>query len=65
MRGQQQYVAVTKERKRVGFFGMSVHAVLTVATLGLWLLIGPVVHWLWHLVGPKKKVVTREYGTRG
>ncbi|HMH76901.1 MAG TPA: hypothetical protein VK547_09775, partial [Candidatus Udaeobacter sp.] len=57
-----QYVAVTKERKKTGCLGVAGHGCLTVFTGGIWLLIGPPMHWLWHLIGPRKKSVTRAYG---
>lgn len=59
-RGQQQYVMVTKERRKSGCVGGCFHAVLGIFTFGMW----PAMVWLAHLIGPKKKTgVTKVYGS--
>lgn len=55
-------VMVTKERKKTGCTGGCLHGIMTIFTGGIWLLVGPPLHWLFHRIGPRKKTVTRAYG---
>lgn len=57
-RGQQQYVVVTKQRKKSGCLGSMFHLFVGVFTFGLW----PATVWLWHAIGPRRKEVARVYG---
>lgn len=60
-RGQAQMVMVTKERKRTGAAGTGLNIVLTIFTGGLWLVV-PLMQWMLHAVGPRKKSRTVIYG---
>lgn len=56
-RGQQQYVVVTKQRKKSGCLGGIFHLFVGLFTFGIW----PAMVWVWHLVGPRRKEVSTVY----
>lgn len=56
-RGQQQYVVVTKQRKKSGCIGGMFHLFVGLFTFGLW----PAMVWISHLIGPKRKEVSTVY----
>lgn len=55
---QPQYVVITKQRKKSGCIGGIFHLIGGLFTLGLW----PLMVWLSHLIGPKRKEVATVYG---
>lgn len=57
-RGQPQYMMVTKQRRKSGCFAGMLHLIGGIFTLGMW----PLMVWLTHRIGPKRKQVTYGYG---
>ena len=49
---------VTKQRRKSGCIGGFFHLIGGIFTLGMW----PLLVWLTHLLGPKRKQVTHVYG---
>jgi len=57
-RNQQQYVMVTKQRQKSGCVAGFFHLIGGIFTLGMW----PMMVWLSHLIGPRRKQITHVYG---